>query len=214
MTLFKLRQRQRSLLYLIIISISKVVKKVTKAQIIQKQHCLALALLSISIAQHQHCLALSLLSISIAQRQHCLVLALLSIRIAYRQHCLTLALLSISIAQHQHCLSLVLHSITENVLSLISFFVPQKFSQSHRTEQNVKSCLSINIDKSHLIFDKFENKRAILKNIKVPGTSGTCSTVGPNLYDLTPNKLNISVADTNGSFIHTNLIYTSLILRK
>ena len=40
----------------------------------QCQHCLALALLSISIAQHQHCLELALLRIIIAQHYHCLAL--------------------------------------------------------------------------------------------------------------------------------------------
>ena len=109
-----------------------------------------------------------------------------------------------------------MHSITENVLSLISFIVPQKFSRPRRTLNRMlrKPCLSINIDKSHLTSDEFENKRAILKNIKVPDINGTCLTVGPNLYDLSPYELIISVADTNGSFIHTNLIYISLILRK
>ena len=66
----------------------------------------------LSFPQHQHCLALALLSISIAQHQHCLALTLVSISIG--QHWLALALVSISIGQHQHCLALrlALHIIS------------------------------------------------------------------------------------------------------
>ena len=70
------------------------------------QHCLALELLSLSIAQPQHYLAFALLSLSIAQPQHCFAVALLSLGIAYPYHCLSLALLSIGIVWYQHCLAL------------------------------------------------------------------------------------------------------------
>ena len=108
-------QPLRSYHHFYVKSVQKNDKSPNHATIIQKyqlsnsivylQHCLALALFSISIALNQHCLALALLRTSIAQHQHCLALALLSISITQHQHCLALSLLSISIAQHKQCLA-------------------------------------------------------------------------------------------------------------